>query len=130
MKFIIGFSCSFEEELHVLRFELWGWVYKLEVTLVLAFICVALTLLFGLQNLSFFLSHSSFSLNSPFLKFKCLLLFILHFLPITEIEQLNGVMNQVLLDLEVQWRICRKRRSVVHFENPRLKLLIDEYVKA
>lgn len=48
MKFIVGFSCAFEEEFHVLRFELWRRVNQLEVTLVLALVRVSLALLFGL----------------------------------------------------------------------------------
>jgi hypothetical protein len=63
------------------------------------------------------------------LLFKTLLLDVLVLSFPSEIKNIYGVTYQVLLNVKVEGRICRKAGGLIHLQEPRLAFRVDEDVE-
>jgi hypothetical protein len=68
--------------------------------------------------------------DQPLLSF--IPLFLDHTPPMgdVQVEQTEGVLQQVVLDVEVYLGVASERGSVVHLKEQRLALLVQDYVEA
>jgi len=119
-----------EEFLIVSCLELFRRKDQVKVTHVLLLVKVALPQLLGSHFLSFLRSYLSLALDGPALEFEGFLLFVLHFLEVTQVEQLDHVSDQILLHLEIKWRISAEGGRMVDLDDPGLELLVKEDIEA
>ena len=81
------------------------------------------------QSVFCLLYRSKLVLKSLFLVFNLLQHNLIAFPP-AKTQQNDAVTNYTLLNFEVKWRICRKTRHLIHFEQIRSQILINHHVKA
>ena len=67
--------------------------------------------------------------DGPALKLQRFLLFVLHFLPVADIEELDCVGHQVFLYFEVEGRICWETWRVVYLKDPGFEFVVEENVE-
>jgi len=117
----------------VARLELVARVDQLELTLLthkFAFRSIAFSLSFFLLSLLVLTTHDHLAFDLAFLELSCLLSLVFLFALSRQIEQLDRLRDQALLNLEVERAVRREARRMVHFQDPRLQLIVQEDIKA
>ena len=124
VKLFVAIVGRIKELLKVLRFEFLRWENYLEVATMLCFIVVSFAKFLCSNVVFFFLGNLSFSFDGSALKLKGFLLLENHLFVVAEVKKFDSVGDQVLLDLEIEWRIRRERGRVIDFQYPWLQFVI------
>lgn len=130
VKLFVTFMWSVKKFLVIFCLELFRRKYQIVVTWVLTLIRVPLAKFLCSHLLFLFGGDLYLTFDSSALEFKGFLPFELHLFVVGQVEQLNRICYQILLHFKIQWRICRKWRSMIYLNDPRLELFIKEDVKA
>ena len=69
------------------------------------------------------------TLHGPLLELQGLLFFVLLLVLVGEVEESDGVHDQVLLDFEVQRGIRGEGWGMVNFQDPGLQVAVQHYIK-
>lgn len=103
--------------------------YQLVLTLILFLILLAFLAFLQPHHLLLFLCGSGLALDGALLELDLFLLLVLELLGQGEVEQADGVRDQVLLNLEIQGGVGAEGGGVVDLQDPGLKVRVEHNVE-